>query len=144
MDLPSSDLISPIMLLEAAGRLRRRCISITGYAQNDDDLASLKSIGSQACLDRSTCCSSQDIYRRLTCDNCRVSWVILWDILFNLADEISANISSLGVDATSDSTEEGNGGSTQAIASNGLIDTLPVLSVYLQACASSDHREHFR
>mmetsp|Transcript_8321 Transcript_8321/g.14096 ORF Transcript_8321/g.14096 Transcript_8321/m.14096 type:complete len:283 (+) Transcript_8321:1484-2332(+) len=50
----------------------------------------------------------------------RVSRIILRDSLLNLSDKISTNISSLGVDTTSDTGEKGNRRSTKTKASQRL------------------------
>lgn len=41
-------------------------------------------------------------------DHSRVARVVLWDIHFNLSDQIGSNVRSLGVDASSNTSEDGN------------------------------------
>mmetsp|Transcript_23491 Transcript_23491/g.41781 ORF Transcript_23491/g.41781 Transcript_23491/m.41781 type:complete len:667 (-) Transcript_23491:134-2134(-) len=60
-----------------------------------------------------------------------VTGVVLGDVLLDLADEISTDISGLGVDTTTDAAEEGNGGTTKTVAGDGLEETLPVIAVEL-------------
>lgn len=66
--------------------------------------------------------------RRPTSDCGRVTWVILGNVLLNLADQIGSNISSLGVDSSSHSSKQSNGGTTQTIPGDGLVQTMPVIA----------------
>jgi hypothetical protein len=47
------------------------------------------------------------------------------------------NKTYLGVDATTHTSEQGNGGSTQTVASDGLEDAPPVVSVELETAAAA-------
>ena len=78
-----------------------------------------------------------------------VAGVVLGDVLLNLADQVSAHVSSLGVDATTHTAEQRDGGTAQTIASNGLVDALPVVAVHLiqrknvQALKAADSGDPF-
>jgi hypothetical protein len=65
-----------------------------------------------------------------------VTGVVFGDVLLHLADEVSADISGLGVDASADAAEQGNGRSTETVAGNGLVDALPVITVHLHSRVS--------
>ena len=62
-----------------------------------------------------------------------VAGVVLGDVLLDLAHEVSAHISGLGVDAAAHTAEQRDGGAAQTVAGNGLVDALPVVSVHLQS-----------
>jgi hypothetical protein len=47
-------------------------------------------------------------------------------ILFNFTDEISTDISSLGVDTTTDSSEQGHSGTTETVTSNRFIEFINI------------------
>ena len=49
------------------------------------------------------------------------------DVLLDLSDEISANISGLGVDAPSDSAEKSDGGTTETVSGDALVQASPVV-----------------
>merc|ERR1719162_2372116 len=57
-------------------------------------------------------------------DACRVPFVILIHALINLSTQVCANISSFGVDATSDTAEESNSRTTKTITCNSLVQFL--------------------
>ena len=67
----------------------------------------------------------------LTSNDSRVAGVVLGNVLLDLANQVSANISGLGVNATAHTAKECNGGSTQTVPGNGLVDALPVVTIYL-------------
>ena len=62
-----------------------------------------------------------------------VAGIVLGDVLLDLADQVSAHVSSLGVDATAHASEQRNGGASQPVSGNGLKDALPVIAIHLQA-----------
>lgn len=69
--------------------------------------------------------------RQHTSNDCRVAGVVLGDVLLHLADQVSAHISGLGVDATTHTAKQCDGRSTQTVAGNGLVDALPVITIDL-------------
>ena len=64
----------------------------------------------------------------LTSNGGRVTWVILRNVLLNLAHKVSTHVSSLGVDSTTNTSKQSNGGSTQTVTCDGLIKTVPVIA----------------
>ena len=60
------------------------------------------------------------LFFELTGDDGGVAWVILGDVLLNLAHQVSTHIGGLGVDATGHAAEQSNGGAAQAVAGDGL------------------------
>ena len=67
-----------------------------------------------------------------TSNDSRVAGVILGDVLLDLADQVSAHVGSLGVDAAAHASKQGNGGASEAVPSNSLKDTLPVVAIHLK------------
>ncbi len=66
--------------------------------------------------------------QKLTSNGGRVTWVILRDVLLDFAHKVSAHISSLGVDSSTNTSKKSNGGSTQTVACDGLVQTMPVIT----------------
>mmetsp|Transcript_3062 Transcript_3062/g.4215 ORF Transcript_3062/g.4215 Transcript_3062/m.4215 type:complete len:213 (-) Transcript_3062:250-888(-) len=56
-----------------------------------------------------------------------VSWIILGNSVNDLSDQISTNISSLGVNTSTDTSKHGNDGSTQSISSNAFRQMDPLI-----------------
>ena len=50
-----------------------------------------------------------------------IPWIILIHAIFVLSGEISADISSLSVDTTTDTSEQSNGGATKTITGEGFV-----------------------
>lgn len=102
-------------------------------------MASSRSINSTHGLHKDTACllSPRSWFLAglgvLTSNDGRVAGVILGNVLLDLSNQISAHISSLGVNAATHTTEERDGGASQSVSSDGLIDALPVLTVDLRA-----------
>mmetsp|Transcript_17468 Transcript_17468/g.55699 ORF Transcript_17468/g.55699 Transcript_17468/m.55699 type:complete len:792 (-) Transcript_17468:58-2433(-) len=61
-----------------------------------------------------------DVVTDVVSDGGGVAGVVLGDVLLNLADKVSANVSSLGVDTATDATEERNGRAAEAEAGDAL------------------------
>ena len=66
--------------------------------------------------------------RRPTSNSSRVTGVILRNVLLNLAHQISTDISSLGVNSSSNSPKQSNGGPTQTVTGDGFVKTMPVIT----------------
>lgn len=47
-----------------------------------------------------------DIVTDIISNNCRIAWVVLRQATLNLADKISTNVSSLGVDTTTNTSKD--------------------------------------
>ena len=67
----------------------------------------------------------------LTGNDSGVAGVILRDVLLDLANQVSAHISGLCVDAATNTAKQGDGGTAQAIAGDGLKQAHPVIFVKL-------------
>ena len=74
-----------------------------------------------------------------TSNSSRVAGVVLRNILLNLAHQVSPNISSLGVDSSSHSSKQSNGGTTQTVTCDGLIQTMPVIAKDLYPHDNADY-----
>lgn len=76
-----------------------------------------------------------------------VAGIILRNVLLHLAYEISANIGSLGVDSTTNTSKQSNRRATQAISCNSLKETSPVVvwTVHVtesKQCDVKDNQTH--
>lgn len=63
-----------------------------------------------------------------TSNGSRVARVVLWNVLLDLAHQISTNVSCLSVDSSSHSSKQGNGGTTKTVTGDSLIQTMPVIT----------------
>lgn len=67
-----------------------------------------------------------------TSNDSRITGVVLGNVLLDLTDQVSTHISSLGVDATTHTSKQGNRGSAQSVSGNGFEDALPVVTIHLE------------
>mmetsp|Transcript_6825 Transcript_6825/g.9748 ORF Transcript_6825/g.9748 Transcript_6825/m.9748 type:complete len:554 (-) Transcript_6825:187-1848(-) len=70
----------------------------------------------------------------------RVTRVILRDSVDNLSDKIGSNISSLGVDTSTDTSKHGNDGSSKSITSDALVKVDPIRRIWVMN-AEGKHSE---
>lgn len=61
-----------------------------------------------------------DVITDVVSDGSWVRWVVFLEILEGLSDKISTDISGLGVDTTSDSSEESDGGTSETVSGDEL------------------------
>lgn len=68
-----------------------------------------------------------DVVTNVIGDGCGVAGGVLREVLNDLTSNISTHVSSLGVDTTTDTAEEGNGGATQTEAGNAVHHKSPLV-----------------
>ena len=78
-------------------------------------------------------------------NNCRVSRVILRDIVLNLADKVSADVRSLGINAAADTCEKRDGRCSEAVAEEDIrIAGNQINDTYTEKSESYDRKSHDR
>mmetsp|Transcript_22617 Transcript_22617/g.70069 ORF Transcript_22617/g.70069 Transcript_22617/m.70069 type:complete len:382 (-) Transcript_22617:237-1382(-) len=83
-----------------------------------------------------------DVVADVVSDGSGVARVVLRDVVLNLAHEVGADVGGLGVDATADAAEHGNGGSAEAVAGDDLHHHVPVILIVHGLVDGEDDEEH--
>jgi len=92
---------------------------VVGFSQ--DDQTSASSFSERTEEIRAHTSNITDVVTDVISNGSGVLGGIFREILFNFTDEISTDISSLGVDTTTDSSKKSHGGTTQTVTSNSFI-----------------------
>mmetsp|Transcript_5154 Transcript_5154/g.15486 ORF Transcript_5154/g.15486 Transcript_5154/m.15486 type:complete len:710 (+) Transcript_5154:1915-4044(+) len=95
--------------------------------QGRDDEGSASGLGEGAEEIGSHSSDVTNVVANVVSNDGRVPWVILRDVLLDLSDQVGTDVGGLGVDTSSDSSEEGDGGPSQAVPGDALVETSPVV-----------------
>mmetsp|Transcript_8190 Transcript_8190/g.15147 ORF Transcript_8190/g.15147 Transcript_8190/m.15147 type:complete len:492 (-) Transcript_8190:540-2015(-) len=92
--------------------------SFTWGSSGSNNKSSTGSLSERAEKIRSHTSNISYVITNVISNGSRVSWIILWNVVNNLSSQISTNISSLGVDTTTNTSEESNRRSSKTESSN--------------------------